>query len=54
MRNAPHRHLCLNTWSLGLALFGEVMEPLGGTTLLEEELHWGGFKGLALGLSFRA
>lgn len=31
----------LNTWALaGGAVFGKVMEPLGGSSLLEEVQHW--------------
>lgn len=34
----PHR-VTLNTWLV--TLFREVLEPLGGGTLLNEVCHWG-------------
>ena len=35
--NAPHRLICLNTWSL---IGGTICERLGGVSLLEQVCHW--------------
>lgn len=39
--NISHRPMCLNTWSPLGGVFGEVVEMLGGGSLLEE-IHNGG------------
>lgn len=41
MRAVFNRFTYLNSWSSFGVLFGEVMKPVGGTTLLEEAHYWG-------------
>lgn len=43
MRNVPNRFMHLNTWSTSWwCCLGEVLEPVGGSSLLEEVCHLGG------------